>query len=357
MSYTLYDILEVSRGARTEIIRSAYRTLARQYHPDKNPGQGSVEMMSDINRAYSILSDPLKRKGYDALPASDSGTAAADRDRGFRWRKPAAAPSDTYKTRHRDDASAHEPGGTRRGFREPDSHSAPGRQRPPEFSATATNIAPTRHLSKKQWVFLFGAAVLAAGIGGAFPHAVRSIEVTDSKEGEIAGQWRRYNEQAPHQAADAHFTGQGAPKNYERARKLYLKISNESRARKNLQGAVDERGRLALRRLGEIHAKGLGVDRDWQQAKNYYAEAAASGDIQSMVALAEYYSADKATHSDLLAAYAWYNKLAAVPPGAYSVTTPSDNGETYRMLADASKKRDVLEKKLSTEDLRRAQGL
>lgn len=357
MSYTLYDILEVSPGASPEIIRSAYRTLARQYHPDKNPGHGSVELMADINRAYATLSDPLKRKGYDASRASDSGTEAADRNRGFQRHRRAEAPSDAHGPRQRASDSAPERGRKRWGFHEHEQHSSPGAQQPPDARPAADNVAPGQQSSKKQWVFVLGAAALAAGIAGAFTHAVKDIEVTDSKDGEIAGQWRRYNEQAPQQAADAYFTGQGAAQNYEKARKLYLKIGNESRARKNPHGTLDERGRLALRRLGEIFAKGLGVDRDWQQAKNFYAEAATSGDIPSMVALAEYYSAEKATHTDLLAAYAWYNKLAAVTPGAYSVMTPSDNGETYRMLADASRKRDALEKKLSTDELRRAQGL
>jgi localization factor PodJL len=120
---------------------------------------------------------------------------------------------------------------------------------------------------------------------------------------------------------------------------------------------LDERGRLALRRLGEIYAKGLGVERNWEQAKIFYSEAATARDVPSMVALAEYYSAEKATHTDLLAAYSWYNKLAAVTPGSFAFATASDNGETYRMLADATRKRDALEKKLSTDELRRAQGL
>src|SRR4051794_10747895 len=66
MSYTLYDILEVSSRASPEIVRSAYRTLVNQYHPDKNAREGSDAVMAEINRAYAILSDPVTRKAYDA---------------------------------------------------------------------------------------------------------------------------------------------------------------------------------------------------------------------------------------------------------------------------------------------------
>src|SRR4051812_14385248 len=76
MSNTLYDILEVSPNASLQIIRSAYRTLSQQYHPDKNSGAETATLMAEINRAYMVLSDPLKRKEYDvsltgiARPAS-----------------------------------------------------------------------------------------------------------------------------------------------------------------------------------------------------------------------------------------------------------------------------------------------
>ena len=62
----LYKILGVSRTASDKDIKQAYRKLARQYHPDVNPGNKSAEeKFKEINNAYEILSDPEKRKKYD----------------------------------------------------------------------------------------------------------------------------------------------------------------------------------------------------------------------------------------------------------------------------------------------------
>lgn len=62
----VYDVLGVKRGASEKEIRSAYRKLARKYHPDVNPGDKSAEeKFKEINRANEVLSDPEKRKKYD----------------------------------------------------------------------------------------------------------------------------------------------------------------------------------------------------------------------------------------------------------------------------------------------------
>jgi len=61
-----YDILGVPRGADEKDIRQAYRRLARQHHPDVNPGDdAAAERFKSINAAYEVLSDADKRAKYD----------------------------------------------------------------------------------------------------------------------------------------------------------------------------------------------------------------------------------------------------------------------------------------------------
>lgn len=74
-----YEVLGLSKGASDDEIKKAYRRLAKQYHPDMNPGDKVAEgKFKEVNEAYDVLSDPDKKAKYDQY-----GHAAFDPSSGF----------------------------------------------------------------------------------------------------------------------------------------------------------------------------------------------------------------------------------------------------------------------------------
>jgi len=66
MAKDYYSVLGVSRGADEKVIKSAYRKLARKYHPDVNPNDKAAESrFKEISEAWDVLGDQDKRKMYD----------------------------------------------------------------------------------------------------------------------------------------------------------------------------------------------------------------------------------------------------------------------------------------------------
>ncbi|HHY95673.1 MAG TPA: J domain-containing protein [Firmicutes bacterium] len=111
-----YAVLGLSRDASEADVKKAYRRLARKYHPDVNPGSKQAEeKFKEINEAYAVLSDPVRRKRYDELGAdwprwsqwqqaqsaaggTGFGGPGAGGFRTFQWGGSAADFSDFFRT-------------------------------------------------------------------------------------------------------------------------------------------------------------------------------------------------------------------------------------------------------------------
>jgi curved DNA-binding protein len=91
-----YQILGVAPDADEKAIRQAFRKLARQYHPDVNPGdKAAEEQFKAINEANQVLSDPEQRKKYDALRTQyQRWQQGGRRPQDFNWQEWSAAPGE-----------------------------------------------------------------------------------------------------------------------------------------------------------------------------------------------------------------------------------------------------------------------
>ena len=80
-----YESLGVGRGASPEELKGAYRSLAKQYHPDVNKDPGAEERFKEINEAYAVLSAAQRRAAYDRF--GHAGLQDIPTDFGFGFSK------------------------------------------------------------------------------------------------------------------------------------------------------------------------------------------------------------------------------------------------------------------------------
>ena len=82
-----YEILEIKEDASEEVIKAAYKALAKKYHPDNCVGNTPEyeEKLKLINEAYAILSDTEKRKKYDGERIQHSKAQHSQREDSYTW--------------------------------------------------------------------------------------------------------------------------------------------------------------------------------------------------------------------------------------------------------------------------------
>ena len=79
-----YTVLGVARGSSAEEIKKAYRKLAIQFHPDKNPGDAAAEdKFKEAAEAYEVLSNPEKKQKYDQFGHQAFGPGSGGGSLGF----------------------------------------------------------------------------------------------------------------------------------------------------------------------------------------------------------------------------------------------------------------------------------
>ena len=94
-----YDVLGLSRAATADEIKSAYRKLARQLHPDANKAPDAAKKFAELQHAYEVLSDEERRRNYDRFGVAESGFAPGSASAGnprrgaYTWTNVAGRPT------------------------------------------------------------------------------------------------------------------------------------------------------------------------------------------------------------------------------------------------------------------------
>ncbi len=118
--HTHYDNLKVVRDAPPELIRAAYKTLSKKYHPDHNPDSlEAIRIIQLVNSAYDVLSDPTRRQEHDRWIAREEAMSAQSQRGFFAKHSPheehnSSSPV-SRKSRNSSSRRAHPATGSRRG--------------------------------------------------------------------------------------------------------------------------------------------------------------------------------------------------------------------------------------------------
>jgi curved DNA-binding protein CbpA len=307
---SLYDILEISPAASEEVIKAAYRVLCSRYHPDKNTGAASAtRAMTAVNRAYAILSDPIRRKAYDAWLTTGSATA-------------------------------------RRARRAARTAEAPVRAIKPALNKTRAAATERAHLTLASSLSVLVAILVMVAmiyeLSPSGPAAETTLNIF--KESPDPGLLRLNK-------AEALLTGHGGPKNFLQAKAEFEAIANT----KDQFDGKGYRGRAA-QRLGEMYAAGLGVPKDTLKAEEWLRTAAEYGRVVGpapALAVAQFFEEGTNGARDLVQAYRWYNLAAGIP---FDLDKSTLTRDAYtRMITLAQKKREEFGATLTTEQLNSAQ--
>jgi len=104
-----YKILQVDPSAEAEVIAAAYKRLALKYHPDTNKDRNATLRMQEINEAYEVLHDPIKRAEYDRHREGESKFQSHQRTDNYRQKQEEYAEAQRRREkeeRHRKEAEA-----------------------------------------------------------------------------------------------------------------------------------------------------------------------------------------------------------------------------------------------------------
>lgn len=324
MTVNFYEILEVYPTASQLVISAAYKTLSNKHHPDKNNGdKNSEELMALINVAYDVLSDPIKRKQHDddleICKKASVGQAAG----------PQIVRSDKEQTRG--------------------------------FDNNFKYI-----LSSSLWFVIVICAILSllyviSPSGGDFESAPSGLaKELDAEEYSLRMKWEE---------AERYLTGSGSVQNFQTAKALYESLSE-------IKSSLDPYGLFSKQRLAEMYFFGLGEKKDYQKALNLYKQIGRS-ETNFMVGVIYYHGLG--VRKDWVKAYHYYNLAQSVEfELGFEKYTPNPliqkQQEMYMLSSKedierarfsgksgfasvAKVKKDLLEKKLSVDEVNKAQNL